>query len=71
MNKTNTRSDQPISSGSKNEVGEVLDTFELAATIYGIHCKNNDEFGASSNECEDSPSTFNWHEKPNIPSNGE
>ena len=71
MNKTNRRSDQPISSGSENEVAEILDTFQSATTIYRVHCKNNDKVGTSFNECEDSLSTFNWYEKPNIPSNGE
>ena len=71
MNKTNGRSDQPLSSRSENEVAEILDTLESVTTIYGEHCKNNEAFGASSNECEDSLSSFYCYEKPNIPGNGE
>ena len=48
MHKANGGSDQPISSGSENEVAEILDTPESVTTIYGVHCKNNDEFGDSS-----------------------
>ena len=42
MNKTNGRSDQPISTRSKNEVAETLDTPKSATTRYGVHSENND-----------------------------
>ena len=71
MNKTNGRSDQLISSESEDEVAKVLDTPESKTTIFGVASKNNDEFGASSNECEDTVSSFHWYQKPDIPCNQE
>ena len=69
MNKTNRRSDQPISTRSKNEVAEILDTPKSVTTIYGAHSENYDKFGASSNECKDSMLTFYWYKKPSVPDN--
>lgn len=71
MNKTNGRSDQPISTRSKNEVAETLDTPKSVTTRYGVHSENNDTFGASSNDCKDSISTVFWNKKPNISDNRE